>query len=533
MSTATTVTRNRLRHRRRLSNIDTHDVPPLLEALDFTSSGSARQSLGALRILLLSYLEDVENRLSTVESPISDIGIPAALKLKGEHTVEEARAWARDALEMLRSLRSDVCSHLPELPDVPSLNNVRAQFSHSLADTSVMEDVRSCLSDKHISALSARLQFLQAHLRSMDVLTTDLHTFPGSTRLSGLFESITSSELIAELSDDVTEAEDMARDITRAIKQSFQGSKLICYVDLPPQWRNNRFVTRGYRFIPLEKWPLIIMSLFAWHNETLNIHTHLVPLMLWLINCIPLFNSSAPQDIPETAFITFALVCLFTSVIWHTMAGCAHHDGMDLCARIDYVGIGWLISASIGTIVYYGFQCHPVLGKFFLACCFLIGVAGNAFPFLKWFNDTAYRHVRVGVFLCMAFTAIAPLAVLAYLHSLRQVIEYINPVWPSLISYLIGLTFYVTNTPERFLSPRLSHWLDWCGGGSHAIWHAFIVLAINQHRHRRYLWLHAVNGSTMYPETNACICSQVIWIESMISRVVRYMVPIVLMIPLF
>ena len=249
-----TGSRNRLRPRRRPS-IDTHDVPLLschslphsLEALD---PSSPRQALGALRILLLSYLEDVENRLSTIDSPISEITIPAALKIKGEHTVEDARAWARDALEMLRSIRSDVCSYLPELPDVPSLSNVRAQLSLSLADTaSVMEDVCSRFSDKHISTLSARFQSLQAHLRSMDMHATDLHTFPGSTRLSGLFESIMSSDLVTELSDDVTEAEDMARDITRAIKQSLQGSKLIHYVDLPPQWRHNPFVTRGYRYV--------------------------------------------------------------------------------------------------------------------------------------------------------------------------------------------------------------------------------------------------------------------------------------------
>jgi adiponectin receptor len=316
----------------------------------------------------------------------------------------------------------------------------------------------------------------------MDVLTTDLPTFPGSTRLSGLFESILSSDLITELTDDVTEVEDMARDVARAIKQSLQGSKLIHYVDLPPQWRNNPFVTRGYRFIPLERWPLIIMSLFALHNETLNIHTHLIPFILWLIHCIPLFNSSSLQDTPETAFIALALVCLFSSVVWHTMAGCAHHDGMDLCARIDYVGIGWLISASVGTIVHYGFRCYPNLGSFFLSCCFLTGAAGNVFPFLKWFNDIKYRHIRIVFFLCMAFTAIAPLAVLAYLHSLRQVIAYINPIWPSLISYVIGLVFYATHIPERFLSERFTHWLDWCGGGSHAIWHVFIVLAISQHR---------------------------------------------------
>jgi len=269
MSTATTVTRDRLRHRRRPST-EVHDVPLLschslphsLEALDSPSSGSARQSLGALRILLLSYLEDVENRLSAIDSPISEITIPAALKFKGEHTVEDARAWARDALEMLRSIRSDVCSHLPELPDVPSLSNVRAQLSHSLADTtSVVEDVCSRFSDKHISTLSARFQSLQAHLRSMDVLTTDMHTFPGSTRLSGLFDSFMSSDLVTELSDDVTEAEDMARDVTRAIRQSLQGSKLIHYVDLPPQWRNNPFVARGYRYVSGAHVPHVFLML--------------------------------------------------------------------------------------------------------------------------------------------------------------------------------------------------------------------------------------------------------------------------------
>ncbi|KIJ18592.1 hypothetical protein PAXINDRAFT_167180 [Paxillus involutus ATCC 200175] len=482
---------HRLRQRRRFSTTDTvHDarilscqrLPHSLEALDL-SSASAKESLGTLRVLVLSYLEDVETRLSKLESPLSDISIPEAFKIKGEYTAEEARIWARDALEMLRSIRSDVCSHLPELPDVPSLSDVRTHLTLSLADiTSAVDDARLRFSDTYISTLSARLQSLQIHLRSMDVLTTDFHSLSHSKRLSGLVESFMSSELVAELTDDVIEVEDMALDIARAVKQSLQGSKLIHYVDLPPQWRNNRFVTGGYRFIPLEKWPLIIMSLFAIHNETLNIHTHLIPFSLWLINCIPVFNTPSFQDIPEAAFIAFALICLFSSVVWHTMVGCAHPEGMELCARIDYVGIGWLISASVGTVVYYGFQCHPDLGKFFLVCCFLTGIAGNAFPFFKWFNDPVYRYWRIAFFLSLAFTGVAPMAVLAYHHSIWQVIVYVEPIWPSLASYLIGLVFYATRIPERLLSDRFSHWLDWCGGGSHAIWHAFIVLAISQHR---------------------------------------------------
>ena len=62
---------------------------------------------------------------------------------------------------------------------------------------------------------------------------------------------------------------------------------------------------------------------------------------------------------------------------------CPHHTSPTQLYR--------LISASVGTVVYYGFQCHPSLGTFFLTCCFLTGAAGNVFPFLKWFNDPVYR----------------------------------------------------------------------------------------------------------------------------------------------
>lgn len=57
-------------------------------------------------------------------------------------------------------------------------------------------------------------------------------------------------------------------------------------------------------------------------------------------------------------------------------------------------------------------------------------------------------------------------------------------MFPSIASYLAGLVFYATHVPECFLAPdsRLGKWLDRVGGGSHAIWHVFIVLAIWLHR---------------------------------------------------
>jgi hypothetical protein len=58
-------------------------------------------------------------------------------------------------------------------------------------------------------------------------------------------------ELVAELSEDVDEAEVLfelaAQEVRDAVRRSFEGSRLIRYRDLPQQWRNNPFVTRGYR----------------------------------------------------------------------------------------------------------------------------------------------------------------------------------------------------------------------------------------------------------------------------------------------
>lgn len=62
-----------------------------------------------------------------------------------------------------------------------------------------------------------------------------------------------------------------------------------------------------------------------------------------------------------------------------------------MCARMDYVGIGWLISASVGTVVHYGLYCHEIPRLFFLSLCVASAVLGTAFPFMDWFNKFEYR----------------------------------------------------------------------------------------------------------------------------------------------
>jgi adiponectin receptor len=291
MSTATaTELRPRLNKRRfstadagrRRDTLSCQHLPQSLDTLDL-STASAKETLASLRFLILSYLADLETSLSHLESSVSDFGAEL-LKAKGEPKV---RTWAKVALEMLDNIRTDVRSHLPEfhlgdvsvesvkshlpdLPEVASLNEMRSRLpdmddfrarlpDFSLADISArLDDARTRFSDLdfqpllYVPILSNRLQSLHAHLSSLERPSgISLRSLPSNSILSNLVDALLSSELVAELKEDVDEAEDLfdlaSQEVKNAVRRSFEGSRLIQYCDLPPRWRHNPFVTRGYR----------------------------------------------------------------------------------------------------------------------------------------------------------------------------------------------------------------------------------------------------------------------------------------------
>ncbi|KAI5834883.1 HlyIII-domain-containing protein [Schizophyllum commune Tattone D] len=485
-----------------------HPLPHSLEALDL-SSNSPTQSLASLRVLILTYLADLEARLAEYESP--------DLIALGGGTLDEMRDWARTALDKLESIRQDVSAALPDfhLPDLPSLDDVRSHLpdSDDLSQRlySKFDDVRAALQDIDLSQPSSFLPTLPSRIQDLQAHLADIQRRAGIPApiavLYDLLDALRSSEVVATLirmaEEEEERVEDMVdyatREVRKAVTRSLEGMRLIQYSDLPERWRSNPFVTHGYRFIPLERWHLIVLSLFAFHNETLNIHTHLIPFVLWGVNSLPFLKADLP-DLPERIFMSFALLCLFSSAVWHTMSGCAHFASMEFCARIDYVGIGWLISASVGTVVYYGFQDpqYHYLRNGFLTLCFCTGLAGNVLPFMNWFNEYKYRGYRILFFLTLAFSSLAPLAMLANLYSFGAMMNFISPIIPSLLSYVAGLVFYATHIPERWMSPKWTQRLDCIGGGSHCIWHLFIVLAVSQHRGAISYLKHGIAGEVQF-----------------------------------
>lgn len=181
------------------------------------------------------------------------------------------------------SVESFVKSYLPELPDVSTLHEMRSRLpdmdeflarlpEFSLADMSTrLDDVRARFADldfkplNYIPTLSDHLQSLHAHLSSLEMPAgINVPSLPSKSMLSGFVDALLSSELVAELKEDVDEAEDLfelaTQDIKAAVKRSLEGSKLIQYYDLPEKWQNNPFVTRGYRSVSIHKHPAFITN---------------------------------------------------------------------------------------------------------------------------------------------------------------------------------------------------------------------------------------------------------------------------------
>ena len=181
-----------------------------------------------------------------------------------------------------------------------------------------------------------------------------------------------------------------------------------------------------------------------------------------------------------------------------------------------------LISASVGTIVHYGFGCHTNVGKSFMGLCLATGLAGNVFPFMAWFNKHEYRvrmilssnhtaiyvgarsSIALGFSWCLRSRASrlcsrcrccirgrrctassvrrssCALPPLTAHRCFTRSASPTGPVVPSLLSYLIGLAFYAAHFPERVIPANIQRKLDVIGGSTYRA-RSFIIIAGHAH----------------------------------------------------
>lgn len=134
-----------------------------------------------------------------------------------------------------------------------------------------------------------------------------------------------------------------------------------------------------------------IRSLFQFHNETMNIYSHLIGLICVIALLIDIWIdgefsnlqfSSVDQFMLELYFICAAL-CLLFSASYHLL-GCVSSYGHRVLLRLDLTGIALLVAASFVGGSYFGFKCNESLQFIHLGLSLGVLVVGLAAPYIDY-----------------------------------------------------------------------------------------------------------------------------------------------------
>ncbi|KAG2195893.1 hypothetical protein INT47_002936 [Mucor saturninus] len=258
---------------------------------------------------------------------------------------------------------------------------------------------------------------------------------------------------------------------------SLGAKRLLLIEELPKDRQENEYVLSGYRFYRNTR--DCLRSLFKLHNETMNIWSHLLGFFFFSYLSVSIFQRKFPEASSRdllvfTAFCLASLTCLLCSSIYHTFICHSAHHVKSFTATLDYIGITFLITASISLINHFGFYCDPVPRIRYIVFSCLIGSIGVILPFFRFFDTKRYRPLRIGLFVAMAFSSIVPLVHMASMKGSHQTLLFLKPALIGAAMYICGVTVYAKRFPEKFFPGKL----DAAGMTSHAIWHVFVCLGI-------------------------------------------------------
>jgi adiponectin receptor len=327
----------------------------------------------------------------------------------------------------------------------------------------------------------------QASMKLMEDFLSDMEARAQAVRDAGLSGVVdegwrraeTGLKSAKDVVDDGIEHVRQAKEaMKRSIEHAAQRAKehgLIHYDDLPVPWRVNPHIIRGYRFS--ENKMDCIRSAFQLSNETVNIWSHAIGLIIILSIAFYFYPTSAHWPLSSKTDIFFAAMfffaackCLVCSTMWHTMNSISDQTLMERFACVDYTGISFLVAASIMTTEYTAFYCEPISRWTYILTTAAFGVGGIIVPWAPYFNRADMAWARVAFYVSLAATGFIPVIQLHLTRGIWWVAYFYAPIWKSLLVYFTGAVIYALKVPEIFIPG----WFDYFGG-SHNIWH-FAVL---------------------------------------------------------
>ena len=216
-------------------------------------------------------------------------------------------------------------------------------------------------------------------------------------------------------------------------------------------------------------------SLFALHNETGNVWSHLLGFLLFCVLGVHLYGWVLDGSLTHGGifflFMCGNLMCFGASTCYHLLH-CSSHALYETTMFFDYVGISVLITASFIPPIYFAFGCHPTLQVVYTSMISILGGAAIVLPFLQQFNDARFYGLRMMMYVLVVASGVIPTVHCLVIMPFSGATPMFRGIGLIFLFYGVGVIFYVTQFPEKWYPGRFDYW-----GHSHQIWHVFVLLA--------------------------------------------------------
>ena len=264
------------------------------------------------------------------------------------------------------------------------------------------------------------------------------------------------------------------------LKQSSRKHALLLYHEIPPWQQENECLLSGYR-ATAESNIDCLMSSFRWHNETVNILSHILGSILFA--ALPWhFYSHVYMNLPEALPVDLVLFTLYfwgVSVCFACSASCHivwnHSPAVaSFGNQLDYLGIVLLMWGASLPSIYYGFICDPALryAHWFLTSLLALGcVITTMHP---RFCSPSFRAYRAVMYTGLGCTAVLFVAHGLTVHGFAVQERRMALKWMLIMASfnLFGAAAYAIRAPERYFPYRFD-----LVGASHQIFHVMVIFA--------------------------------------------------------
>ncbi|KTB12245.1 Palmitoyltransferase PFA4 [Nakaseomyces glabratus] len=190
--------------------------------------------------------------------------------------------------------------------------------------------------------------------------------------------------------------------------------KLYTWEEIPEWQKDNEHIHTGY-VRETSSVMECIRSLFYLHNETVNIYSHLIPAIAFFSTIF--FNKYVVPTYSTTTMIDYLIIdifflgafsCLILSSTFH----CLKSHSLRVAVfgnKLDYLGIVFLIVASMVSILYYGFHGNPWFFGIFSLITMTFGAACAVVSLKDTFRSREWRPYRAALFVIFGLSAVLPI----------------------------------------------------------------------------------------------------------------------------